>query len=396
MKGSSARHPLLPRIFFAIVCLIVYGSLYPWDFHARQLAANPLWLLFHAWPPKIGRSQIVDIAANIVLYAPLGMFGFLSFPHHREPFRMCVPIAIGFALSCGLELLQLFVAGRYSSALDVLSNTIGAAIGVMFGRLFADALQGMGTRLRTIRLPRPSALILLASLAAYQLCPFFPEFSYYRVARKLATLPATFWASVGVLTASLIEWLAIASLLEAVLDPEWLPRALPILLLLIPAKLFIAGRTANWLEATGAVAACIVWCCVLRRHSRRSQLLAVLFTGLVLFRGLAPFHLAPTPAAFSWVPFRSSFLSDRGPALTVMFGKIFTYGTLVWLIRDSGWRMRYAATAVAAILAMIEIVQMYLPGRVAEITDPLLALILAWALSLLDYSRFNFPQGVPP
>jgi hypothetical protein len=45
--------------------------------------------------------------------------------------------------------------------------------------------------------------------------------------------------------------------------------------------------------------------------------------------------------------------------------------------------------------APIEVIQIHLPGRVAEITDPLLALLLAMTLRLLDRSerlRSNSPS----
>ena len=38
------------RILLLVIALIVYGSLYPWDFHPAQLAASPLWILLHSWP----------------------------------------------------------------------------------------------------------------------------------------------------------------------------------------------------------------------------------------------------------------------------------------------------------------------------------------------------------
>jgi VanZ family protein len=50
------------------------------------------------------------------------------------------------------------------------------------------------------------------------------------------------------------------------------------------------------------------------------------------------------------------------------------------------WRLARAAVVVALLLGAIEVNQIYLPGRVAEITDPLLALILAAPFGLLDRS----------
>jgi VanZ family protein len=56
-------------------------------------------------------------------------------------------------------------------------------------------------------------------------------------------------------------------------------------------------------------------------------------------------------------------------------------------LRAAGWRLARAAIAVAVLLSAIEVIQVHLPGRVAEITDPLLALLLAMTLGLLDRSE---------
>jgi hypothetical protein len=53
----------------------------------------------------------------------------------------------------------------------------------------------------------------------------------------------------------------------------------------------------------------------------------------------------------------------------------------------AGWRLAHAAIAVAVLLGAIEVIQIHLPGRVAEITDPLLAILLAITLGLLDRSE---------
>jgi uncharacterized membrane protein YadS len=54
------------------------------------------------------------------------------------------------------------------------------------------------------------------------------------------------------------------------------------------------------------------------------------------------------------------------------------------LLRAAGWRLARAAIVLAVLLGAIEVIQIHLPGRVAEITDPLLALLLAITLGLLD------------
>jgi VanZ family protein len=55
-------------------------------------------------------------------------------------------------------------------------------------------------------------------------------------------------------------------------------------------------------------------------------------------------------------------------------------------LRSAGWRLARAAVVVALLLGAIEAFQIYLPGRVGKITDPLLALIMASILRLVDRS----------
>jgi hypothetical protein len=57
------------------------------------------------------------------------------------------------------------------------------------------------------------------------------------------------------------------------------------------------------------------------------------------------------------------------------------------LLRAAGWRLARAGIVLAVLLGAIEVIQIHLPGRVAEITDPLLALLLAITLGLLDRSE---------
>src|SRR5260370_22761346 len=109
-----------------------------------------------------------------------------------------------------MELLQLFDLGRDAGALVVVSNTVGAAIGVGCGALFQ--------RYR----PRGSWLLLIC-FGVYELLPHAANGFF----------------------ASLIEWLAVARLLE---------------------------------NAIG-----------LRRFAWGSQVLAALFAGLIVIRGLVPY-----------------------------------------------------------------------------------------------------------
>jgi VanZ family protein len=88
----------------------------------------------------------------------------------------------------------------------------------------------------------------------------------------------------------------------------------------------------------------------------------------------------PVVHPFSWIPFAATFESERQSATVILLRKAFEYGALVWLFRTQGISYARAAVAVAGSLAVLEAIQRYLPGRTPEITDSVVALLMALAL----------------
>ena len=81
------------------------------------------WAHQHGMPNSIGYNQ-VEFTSNIVLFVPMG---YIASVWTRRPW---VGIVVGAVVSCCVELSQaLFLPQRYGSVLDVLANTMGAAMG---------------------------------------------------------------------------------------------------------------------------------------------------------------------------------------------------------------------------------------------------------------------------
>jgi hypothetical protein len=70
----------------------------------------------------------------------------------------------------------------------------------------------------------------------------------------------------------------------------------------------------------------------------------------------------------------------------VLLEKCFWYASLVWLLARYTGSLGSSALAAALLVGAIEFVQMWLPGRSAEITDPLLVLAAAGLLRLIPVS----------
>ena len=210
------------------------------------------------------------------------------------------------------------------------------------------------------------------------------------MAEKLHVLFATASLSPVDTFTYFVEWLVLAQLLAAVIGVERTRKFLALLLLVLLARLFIAGRTFTWSELAGAMLACVC-SYFLSAYRWRLGLSAVLLISVLILRGLAPYQWSSTANPFSWIPFSGFLEANREFSMLTFLRKCFWYGSAIWLLRAVGWRLATAAIVVAALLGAIEVVQIHLPGRFAEITDPLLALILAATLGLVE-RRQHLPR----
>ena len=130
------------------------------------------------------------------------------------------------------------------------------------------------------------------------------------------------------------------------LGVERIRRLFPVLLLVLPAKFLIVGRTVAWSELAGAIVACI--CSYFSsRYPRRAALVAGLMVLLLILRSLAPYHWSRVANPFSWISFRGFLESDREFGMLMFLRKCFWYGSAVWLLCAAGWRLARAAVAVA-------------------------------------------------
>ncbi len=78
--------------------------------------------------------------ANIVVFIPLGVFAFFVFPRRRWPFSLLV----GPTLSLIIECTQgLFLPDRRAAVMDVLTNSLGATIGVLLALLATQIVRSV-------------------------------------------------------------------------------------------------------------------------------------------------------------------------------------------------------------------------------------------------------------
>lgn len=86
-----------------------------------------------AWPTRfqvyVTEWTVLDVVANVLLFVPLGFLGAMGWPRLAEQGGRRA-LLLGAAASLCIEGAQLFAPDRYSSPWDVLTNALGAWVGV--------------------------------------------------------------------------------------------------------------------------------------------------------------------------------------------------------------------------------------------------------------------------
>jgi VanZ family protein len=371
-------------LLLLVIALIVYGSLYPWQFDFDR-PHDALFVLLNSWPVFWDRFVLRDVVLNVVLYAPLGAAAFLAM-RRRLGARLGLPaaVALGFALSASMELLQAYDDHRDTSLLDLVANTAGSAAGALLAVFFEPAAERLAGRRR--KAPEGAATLLAICWTGFQFYPFIPFFGTYRLRAALAPPWHIANVSSGLeIWSGAAEWFTLALALEAIfgrLRTRWLAAAM----LAMPLRFFIVTRSLGWNDLLAAPLALVLWSGIPSRW-RLGAGLGVVLSALLL-RELAPFHWSAAAAPFQWIPFVPTLESERQSAVVIITRKAFDYGAAVWLLRAAGWSYARAGTCAAAALLGLELLQRHLPGRTAESTDAVLALLMAVALWLAsDFGR---------
>ena len=377
------------RVFLLCAFLVAYASLYPWRFDEGRHLGNPLLILLRSWHIQLTISNAKDVVVNLLVYMPLGFSGYWGFNGIRSKgLRLVLPVALSLVLSASIEMLQIYDSTRYCSLIDVICNTAGAFAGAIAAALLLSLMPKLKV-VSALRAEGTAPILLLACWAAYQAMTVLPNVRL-EVSSEL-TSPTTLLFAINALGYAL-EWLIAGKILETVVGFSRARWCLALLTLLLPFKFLIGRHRIYWAEVVGVVFAFAVWSALAKRRDFPHTPIALLFCLLLVLRGLAPFRFMPFSHGFNWIPFDALFDTERQTGLVILTRKVFDYAALIWLLTRSRVPLWTAAAAVAVALGLVEALQTHIPGRSAEITDPLLALLCALMLSSL---RLKSSSGLP-
>jgi hypothetical protein len=336
---------------------------------------------------------------NVALYLPLGMASHFVFRKFGLPlFEIFGPVALGFLLSCSVELSQIFEPLRQSSAVDVLSNTAGAALGVIVA-VFLTAWPSRSAG----RITDPSAALLAGGWFIYLFFPFVPAFNrvhaLYRFTDHIAAFRHSSFFSFEPAISAAACWYVAGLLLNAAgarAARLWMVLAL----LAAPAQLFIVDRQPLRSELFGSVAGMVAFLLRPRRAIPGARE-AWGFIIVIALRNLWPFDRVPAASAFSWIPFSHEFSIDAQIGLFMVLGQFVFYGSAIWLLRLSGLNPLKAIVAVTVVAAGLEVAKTHMAAAHPGITAPLLSVIAGYVLVslsanwLAETPQTGIPRPVP-
>ncbi|NII11151.1 VanZ family protein [Oleiagrimonas sp. C23AA] len=391
---SSRSHSHVPppskrlrRGLLAIcVCLIIYGSLFP--FHGWRTPGDFSQLVSAAALKDVSRS---DILANILFYMP---FGFLA--GLRRPLRATVAIVLAaLMLSLSLETLQAFIPGRVASWLDVITNVCGAGLGALLAMCSIFGLRApLGVSRLTLagylRNDRAAGLGIAALLAwgAAQLMPFVPslDISHLKSALKplwhmlQGTRPIEPWRCVAYVAATTTLTITGFGILQ---HTRWRRLAPFYLLALLPLKALMMERQLSPEDLVGTLFGVTLAAALWSVHTRVARLMAALLVPIcVLVQALHPAIADTTTYAFNWIPLHAQLTHPLG-AMANLADTIWPAMALASLCGKPRARaLWYALVPWALFLLTAEGLQQWVPGRHPDIT-PVLFGAAAWALAAI-------------
>jgi len=409
LAHSRWRPSLAVVLLLLWVLFIIYVTTLPFDFSASGELVKARLQRLAEHPLRGGRS-LADVVSNVLLFMPLGFLLAIWRADRRASFGATLVLAVlsGALLSGSVEFIQLFAPQRFSSVVDVVTNTFGSTVGAVTGWIWMEWFWPiLSVRIRQLLVVRPltgCALAVAAGLVVAGLSPFDVTLKVadLKVAIKKArpipfgpplkgSAPAPrpwLWAS------ELLTW-TLAGGLFAMAAREsgrsgnrafiWAVAAAGGLCIVIEAlQVVIPSRDADMTSVVfalfGSALGASPWVRSAPGDARRWIVPAILIWSLVVvLTAWSPWRFAwPEPPFWKpemVVPFWSYFDSRSVADLGDVIGQALAFVPLGALLAARSWRQSFlGVTWIGLVFAtVLEIGQVFLPGRTADISDVLSA-----------------------
>ena len=400
------------------ILFIIYGTLIPFHFthemdtvyqNISKINWTPLW--------DVSRGRIwsiPDMVQNVLLFLPLGVFGFLTFR------RLALVIFLGAGLSLTCEILQLFTIDRLTGLTDVTTNTIGAALGAALAKFGPNLISSMEASGKLEALKKSQPLRSLTLITLLIIVYFFEPFDFTLDVGTVVPKIRSFIHDPLIFTPIRQEpfnafvftfwgfyfWEAGK---EFALGQRLFRIALPFFALIfsfgIEALQFIvASRMPQVQDALANLAGLLFGSCIWKYKGAipeklRLPLFVLASTIALVVLELSPFQFAPAPTTINLLPFepyylKTDFMSFSDSIVMVEMGLLLSWGILAISVTSTSAKRTFwiSVTYFTCLLGILEFCQEWVVERYPDITDILLVLLGMFAINLASIKNMLFSK----
>jgi VanZ family protein len=385
------------KILLVIIFLIIYGSLYPFQFTFVSPTNLLISKLTNFNPFS---SSLADLLANTLLFIPYGIvLAFILQDKVKNINNFLITLISSFVLAHLIQVAQLWTIERVPSGSDSIWNLLGASVGLLIAFIFPQKKRIFNQPLSPEKLI-PFSLALLIIL--FHLWPFVPTFDWGFIKNNLKMLFIVSEFDSLKVFEKIVFWFTPFFLLNHLNDNNIRFRHLIYLAVgTIILQLFILDSAIDISNVTGASVALLCWQLVGKKVT--TMQLMVLLSLYYLFFAFYPFEYRGYLGSFNWLPFEVSLTGSMIVNLSAIIEKIIIYGTLFWLFLETKYSLKKTTFWLALTAFVVEYLQIFIAYKTPDITDSILILLIGYtlyqvekhALTILAHSNVSTNDNSP-
>lgn len=361
-------------VFYSSAFLILYGSLYPFDFSLGTLTGSSVERFLYNWSLFTSRG---DQLGNIALFIPYGFLGILSLGRRRNLAPAILALTIfGLVLAIWVQVLQLMLPSRDAAIGDVAWNFAGIIVGILMA--YPKRVREMALH-QAVGQPQLIVILFIGCWLIVELSPFVPSIDLQSFKDSIKPLWQASSFSILAFLRATIAWIVIGYIAVRAFPPR---TAWPLFALLmcgtLVAKIIIVDNAVTLADAAAVTLAFFSAFRLGKLGVRQTTILVSLISGYLIVSGLSPFNFHGAQN-FHWIPFAGSLSGSMLLNIQALAAKIFFISALIYLSLGCGFRLKKIVIGLAASLFALEIAQIWVGGHTPEITDPILAIFISAA-----------------
>ncbi|WP_339863636.1 VanZ family protein [Paremcibacter congregatus] len=362
----------MQKLFLFIIGAIIYGSLFPFTFSALDSAARWQTLLRDSFAPF---TSLGDILGNIVLFMP---YGYLALAPKESSLRKKPSylkyFLYGLVLAFVIQVVQVYIPARSPAMADVYWNGVGILAGFAAHHLTQRYFPGL-----SFTTARNTPALLALCWLLYLLFPFIPSLDFQAIKNSIKPVlltPDFRWHAFIISTTG---WLLFAHFTRNLFLGSWLnPLRLPLIALLsLPLRMIIIQNSLTLSDLSAVLFAIVIWIVFQGQKIDRGKGLAALLAVSITIYSIGSLDFSSQFSSFYWVPFSGFLDGNLFTNTKSLFFKVFLFGSLVWQVKLHWPTLRLKTFWLFLFILLLELIQITMPSRTAEITDPVLILLLS-------------------